>query len=91
MKKQDRFERMLERHNGDEDDWRAEFIPAQHVLDLLRREHAWMRRMVEQYRKECMYQMSAVKRKGYIVPEYCWQARAAQCELILAKLDKRKR
>ena len=46
MKKPDRWERILERHAGDEDDWRAMLIPASRALTLLRREHAATVRMV---------------------------------------------
>lgn len=44
--KPDRWERVLERYHGDEDDWRAMLIPAERVLNLLRREHQAVVRMV---------------------------------------------
>jgi len=45
-RKPDRWERALGRHHGDEDDWRAKCIPAQRVLDLLRKEHRAVMRIV---------------------------------------------
>lgn len=47
--KPDRWERVLERYHGDEDDWRAMLIPAERVLKLLRREHQAVVRMVTRF------------------------------------------
>lgn len=47
----DRFERALDKHTGDEDDWRATFIPAERVVNLLRAEHRWFRDRINEHRR----------------------------------------
>lgn len=46
MKKPDRFERAV-RKNQRHDEWGIAIVNADDVSKLLRKEHAWMRRMVE--------------------------------------------
>lgn len=45
MKHPDRFERMVYEHNGLDSNW----MRAVDVIDLLRREHRWMERMMKQH------------------------------------------
>jgi hypothetical protein len=47
MKIPDRFERMLAKNCMQSDEWRAYMIPAQRVLDMLRREPRWVVQMVK--------------------------------------------
>lgn len=46
MKKLDRFERAV-RKNQRHDEWGIDIVNADDVIKLLRKEHAWMRRMVK--------------------------------------------
>lgn len=50
MKQSDRFERVVNRSQW-QDDWGVMVIDAREATALLRKEHAWMRRMVRAIQK----------------------------------------
>lgn len=51
MKKPDRFERVVRAQCAEEEDWRVIRISAQHVVSLLRKEHAWIERLLRKHAK----------------------------------------
>ena len=83
-KKPDRWERMLEKQvmQGESYD---PFLHYKDVVKLLRTQHRWVERMIQNYETFCGQNANAT----FAQTEDMWKSRASQCRDILAKLKER--
>lgn len=89
MKKPDRFERLANKIANEYLNTYVNGITLENdIKRLLRREHAWMRRMVRQEQREL--EALVAKQREHAIAE-CLRSRVVQCEDILTKLEQRRK